>query len=82
MIKPNAAMHKPSPDYLRGLLEQIKDQSLITKGEVSQRKVAARLGLDERTFRGYLQTPPRSECPYLVQYAIEMMVYSPNTIIA
>ena len=80
-MKPNAAMHQPSPDYLRGLLEQIKDTSLITKGEVSQRKVAARLGLDERTFRGYLQTPPRSECPYLVQYAIEMLAYSPNAVI-
>ena len=74
-MKPNIAMHKPSPDYLRGLLEQIKDQTLITKGEVSQRKVAARLGLDERTFRGYLQKPPRSVCPYLVQYALEQLSY-------
>ena len=81
-MKPNAAMHKPSTDYLRGLLAQIQDPSLITKGEVSQRKVAARLGLDERTFRGYLQTPPRSECPYLVQYALEQLCYEiPDAII-
>ena len=80
ILKPNAAMHKPSPEYLRGLLDKIPDQTLYTKGRISQRKVAARLGINDRTLRDYLQEPPRTECPYLVQYAIEMMVYSPNTI--
>jgi hypothetical protein len=74
-MKPNAAMHKPSPDYLRGLLDQIQDQALLTKGKVSQRKVAARIGVSERQFRGYLQYPPVTEAPYLVQYALEQLCY-------
>lgn len=80
-MKPDSRLHNPSTEYLRGLLDKIPDQSLFTKGKISQRKVAARLGINDRTLRDYLQEPPRTECPYLVQYAIEMMVYSPNAII-
>lgn len=59
--------HNPDPAYLRGLIEKI---------ELSQRKIAALLGIDERTFRMYLANRKAKnilDCPYVVQFCLEWL---------
>lgn len=57
--------HKPDPDYLR---------ALVDKTGLSQRACARAIGIDERTFRYYLDTTDtRHECPYSVQFCLERL---------
>ena len=71
--QPNAGDYNPDPNYLRTLLDQITDP-LLTRGErASQRKVAKRLGVSERSFREYLTSKSKSKIPYALQYALERL---------
>ncbi len=67
MSKPDATLHNPAPDYLRGLLD---------KAGLSQRKAAHTLGVSERMMRYYLVPADNAdyrEAPYVVQYALEQL---------
>lgn len=64
LTKPDAARHNPAPDYLR---------QLVDKTGLSQRACAKAIGVSERTFRDYLNSSHESECPYPVQFALEML---------
>lgn len=59
---PNASLHNPAPDYLRGLLLRAK---------LSQRAAARRIGVSERVLRYYLAG--ERQAPYPVQYALESL---------
>ena len=60
--KPDAANWNPDPTYLRSLLE---------RAGLSQRAAAKLLGIPNRTFRAYMMA--EAECPYAVQYALEVL---------
>lgn len=67
-MKPNVALHRPDPAYLR---------SLIAAAGISQCQAARLLGLDPRTIRAYLAdtgAKTSARAPYLVQYALEGLV--------
>lgn len=69
-MTPDACLHDPSPDYLR---------ALIGRSGLSQRVCAARLGIDPRTLRYYLQRedhPTYRAAPYVIQYALERLAES------
>lgn len=64
-MQPDVAQHNPAPQYLRELIARI--------GE-SQREVARRIGVSERTFRQYITDPDNKSyiiAPYVVQFALE-----------
>ncbi len=65
---PDAALHDPSVEYLRGLIE-------LTG--ISQREVAQRIGIGHRLLKYYLTTPGLGKetrvAPYPVQYALESL---------
>lgn len=65
---PDAALHDPSVEYLRGLIE-------ITG--LSQRAVAERIGIGHRLLKYYLTTPGQGKehriAPYPVQFALEAL---------
>ena len=65
---PDAARHDPCAEYLRGLIESTK---------LSQRAVAARIGVSFRMLQYYLTSPYSGKryevAPYPVQYAIERL---------
>lgn len=66
-MRPDATRHDPRPDYLR---------ALIARSGLSQRQAAARIGIDPRSLRYYLQPethPTRRAAPYVVQYALERL---------
>lgn len=74
MRRPNVDNHNPDPGYLRSLIDEIKDPELQHDGIPSQRKIAARLGINERTFRTYLTVKASSQpIPYSVQYCLEAL---------
>lgn len=65
---PDASLHDPSVDYLRGLIE-------LTG--LSQRAVAERIGIGHRLLKYYLTTPGQGKehrvAPYPVQFALERL---------
>lgn len=63
---PDASLHNPAPEYLRGLL---------ASAGLSQREAARRLGLTERMMRYYVSENPASyrPAPYPVQYCLEVL---------
>jgi hypothetical protein len=61
MKKPNIIYQNPDANYIRDLL---------TSANLSQRKAAELLGINERTFRRYCAN---NECPYVVQYCLEAL---------
>lgn len=66
-MKPNAENYNPDPAYLR---------SLIERAEVSQRKAARMIGIDERLLRSYLakrESVSAREAPYPVQFCLECL---------
>jgi len=85
MKKPNIENYNPSPDYLRDLIAKVRSPELINdKGRPaagaessqapSQRHIARRLGIPERTFRAYLSDGnSHQDAPYVVQYALECL---------
>lgn len=78
MLLPDVAKHNPSPAYLRTLLGAIKDPTLMSlsrrnAGQADQLKVAARIGVQPRTFQRYLDERHKLECPYPVQFALEVL---------
>ena len=78
MLIPDATHHNPSPAYLRTLLGAIKDPTLVSNsrrnaGQADQLKVAARIGVQPRTFQRYLDEGHKLECPYPVQFALEVL---------
>lgn len=42
-------------------------------GQADQLKVAARIGVQPRTFQRYLDERHKPECPYPVQFALEVL---------
>ena len=64
-MTPNATTHNPSPANLRALL--------VAAG-LSQRAYAARIGVHERTVRGWLH--PGGTVPYWAQFMAECLVKS------
>mgnify|MGYP003393960261 CR=1 FL=1 len=74
MKMPNAEHYKPGPAYLRQLIDQVKDPSLMHEGKPSQQKIAAILGISARTFRQYLTDQASGkQAPYSVQYCLEVL---------
>ena len=65
-MKPDGDRYVGSPEYLRDLLEQ---------AGLSQSGTARRLRLNVRRFREYCSTTDRRPYPYVVQYAVESLVY-------
>lgn len=74
-IVPHVRHHRPDPEYLLGLLNA---------AGLSQSEAARRLGISDRTMRRYLALPGRRdasgnsvservECPYTVQFSLEML---------
>lgn len=65
-LAPDASRHDPSVEYLRGLIEI---------AGLTQRGVAARIGIGHRLLKYYLTTPGEGKefrvAPYPVQYALE-----------
>lgn len=65
---PDASLHNPDPDYLRGLIA-------ITG--LSQREVAEKIGITFRSLKYYLMTPGDEKeyrvATYPVQFSIEML---------
>ena len=59
-MTPNPSQFKNNPDYLRGLVE---------RAQLAQTEMAARIGIDARTFRRYLTG--ESGFAYPVQFAVE-----------
>lgn len=62
MALPDAESYNPDPDYMRKLVEQ---------SGLSQRRCAKRIGVDERTMRGWVLGERRF--PYTAQYAMEQL---------
>jgi transcriptional regulator with XRE-family HTH domain len=62
MILPDPALYDPDPKYLRTLVERTG---------LSQRQCAARIGVGERTMRGWLLG--ERQFPYTAQFAIEQL---------
>lgn len=64
MNMPDPNTWNPSPEYLRGLVQQTG---------FNQVQCARRLGIHPRTMRAYLRLPePDKEMPYALQYALEV----------
>lgn len=65
---PDASLHDPSVDYLRGLVEI---------SGMTQRAVAERIGIGHRLLKYYLTTPGQGKehrvAPYPVQFALEAL---------
>lgn len=65
---PDASLHNPDVDYLRGLIEI---------AGISQREVADKIGIGRRLLTYYLTTPGQGKefrvAPYPVQFAIERL---------
>ncbi len=59
---PDAANWNPEPEYLRELLK---------RSGMGTRRASDTLGIGNRDFRHYLAGS--RECPYLVQYALEIL---------
>lgn len=62
-MKPNSALHRPDPAYLRGLIESTG---------LTQVRAAFIIGIAPRTMRSYL-SDKGSRAPYPVQYALERL---------
>jgi transcriptional regulator with XRE-family HTH domain len=62
MALPDAEGYNPDPKYLRKLVEQ---------SGLSQRQCATRLGVNERTMRGWVLG--ERQFPYSAQYAMEQL---------
>lgn len=71
VVKPDASLHDPRPEYLRALLQ---------RAGVSQREAARRLGISERVMRYYLadESADHRPAPYPVQFALEAMAENPR----
>lgn len=64
-MKPDATQHDPTPEYMRYLVERTG---------LSQREVAKRIGIDDRSIRYYLSHGEnRRVAPYPVQFALECL---------
>jgi hypothetical protein len=66
-MKPDIALHNPSPAYLRGLLDQ---------AGVKQIEAARLIGVSDRMMRYYLADEASDKhraAPYLVQFALECL---------
>lgn len=66
-MKPDSTKYNPDPEYLR---------ELISKTGLSQREIARRIGVSERSFRQFLANRHAStalDAPYPVQYCLEQM---------
>jgi hypothetical protein len=61
---PDSGRINTDPDYLRGLLNQ---------AGIGTRRASDLLGVGNRDFRHYLAGT--RDCPYLVQYALEMLAF-------
>jgi hypothetical protein len=63
MNTPNPAKYKGDADYLRGL---------VARSQLAQVEMAARIGIDPRTFRRYVTGESRFAYP--VQFAVESVL--------
>lgn len=66
-MRPNAAFHRPDPQYLR---------MLIGIAGLTQKTAAERIGIHERTMRQYLADRNAATAlvaPYPVQYCLEQL---------
>lgn len=63
-MTPDARHHNPDPVYLR---------ELMRRTGLSQREVAARLGMGARMLRYYLAEEGKHRAPYAVQYCLEVL---------
>lgn len=76
-MKPNADTYNPDPEYLRQLIDKVRDQDLMHDGAPSQQKIARRLGIPPRTFRQYLTAQAsHKDAPYSVQFCLEALAQS------
>ena len=67
-MKPDAKLHKPDANYIRGLVE---------KSGLKQPELAKVLGIGSRSIRLYIadkNVATRRDIPYCVQYALEQLV--------
>jgi predicted transcriptional regulator len=69
MHLPDSRTHNPDPAYLRSLIEQ---------AGLSQRKVAIYLGISDRSMRKYFSLEHGGDCPYTVQYCLEVLAMNPK----
>jgi hypothetical protein len=69
MHLPDSRTHNPDPSYLRSLIEQ---------AGLSQRKVAIYLGINERSMRKYFSLEHGGDCPYSIQYCLEVLAMNPK----
>lgn len=68
MRKPDATKHKPSPAYVRKLLD---------RAGLSQREAARILGVTDRTMRFWCSDDPdAAKIPYTAQFALECLAAS------
>ncbi len=73
-MHPNAETYNPDPEYLRKLIDQVRDPELQHGGAPSQQKIARRLGIPSRTFRQYLTSQAsHKDAPYSVQFCLEVL---------
>lgn len=66
-MKPDAELHNPDPDYLRGLIDM---------AGMSQRAAARQIGISERVMRQYLADRNAATAlvaPYPIQFALERL---------
>lgn len=66
-MKPDAGLHNPDPEYLRGLRN---------KTGMTQKEISSKLGIGRRMI-GYYESPDvdggHKDAPYLYQFALERL---------
>lgn len=67
MLRPDASLHNPDPQYLRGLLRRTG---------LSQREAAEMIGIPVRTLEDFLSVKNRARADYRTQFALEVLADS------
>jgi hypothetical protein len=62
MNKPDASLHNPDPEYIRGL---------VVSSGLSQRAIAERIDISLRMLQYHISADDNHPAPYVVQYALE-----------
>jgi hypothetical protein len=61
-MKPNASLHNPDPEYIRGL---------VVSSGLSQEAAARQIDISLRMLKYYISADDNRPAPYVVQYALE-----------
>lgn len=64
-MRPNAALHDPTPEYILGLFAELRSLGR------SRKDVCKRIGVPYRTMGDYVNRLCPTDAPYTVQFAIE-----------